>query len=66
LRLKKTEKELLDKRLSSELVEMARQTVAGQIQPIDDIRSTAAYRGAVAANLVAEFVRKLCVEAGQL
>jgi len=62
-RLKKTEQKLLGKRVGPELIEMARQTVAEQLQAIDDIRSTAEYRNAVAANLVAEFVQKLCVEA---
>jgi CO/xanthine dehydrogenase FAD-binding subunit len=65
LRLKKTEQALLGKPVSPELIEEARQSVAEQIQPIDDIRSSAEYRGAVAANLVAEFVRKLRWEAGQ-
>jgi CO/xanthine dehydrogenase FAD-binding subunit len=32
-----------------------------EIRPIDDIRSTARYRAAVAANLVAEFLEKLAV-----
>jgi len=65
MRLRKTEQALLGRQVSLELIEKARRTVAEQIQPIDDIRSTAEYRGAVAANLVAEFVRTLCSEAGQ-
>ena len=32
---------------------------AAAIQPIDDIRSTARYRTAVASNLVAEFLEQL-------
>ena len=64
VRLKTTEQKLLGERVGPELIEMARQTVAEQIQPIDDIRSTAEYRSAVAANLVAEFVQRLCADAG--
>lgn len=62
LRLRETERVLLGKKAEPGLVEGARRTVAQQIQPIDDIRSTARYREAVAANLVAEFVGKLCAE----
>jgi CO/xanthine dehydrogenase FAD-binding subunit len=36
-----------------------RRTAIAEIQPIDDIRSTAKYRAAVVANLVAEFLEKL-------
>lgn len=64
VRLKMTEQKLLGKRVGPELVEVAKGTVAEQIEPIDDIRSTAEYRNAVAANLVTEFVQKICVEAG--
>jgi putative cofactor-binding repeat protein len=38
---------------------MAREIVAREIRPIDDIRSTARYRAVVAGNLVAEFLEKL-------
>jgi CO/xanthine dehydrogenase FAD-binding subunit len=65
LRLKETEKELQGKRAEPALVENARQSVARQIQPIDDIRSSAQYRTAVAENLVAEFVQKLCEKAAR-
>ncbi|MGA1983158.1 MAG: FAD binding domain-containing protein [Acidobacteriaceae bacterium] len=37
----------------------ARAALAGEAQPIDDIRSTAKYRAAVAANLLEEFLRSL-------
>jgi CO/xanthine dehydrogenase FAD-binding subunit len=40
-------------------VSMAQQRAAAEIQPIDDIRSTARYRRAVAGNLVAEFLNRL-------
>lgn len=65
LRLKETERALLGKKVEPELVERARKTVAQQIKPIDDIRSTADYREAVAENLVADFVEKLCAEASR-
>ncbi len=65
LRLKETEKALLGKRPELALVDEARRTVAQQIKPIDDIRSTARYREGVAENLVTEFVEKLCAEASQ-
>jgi CO/xanthine dehydrogenase FAD-binding subunit len=60
MRLSTTERLLLGKRAEPRLAGAARETVAKQIQPIDDIRSTAAYRTAVAANLVADFVESLC------
>ncbi len=65
LRLRGTERALNGKKADVALVEVVRRTVADQIQPIDDIRSTSRYRTAVAMNLVAEFVEKLCAgEAG--
>jgi CO/xanthine dehydrogenase FAD-binding subunit len=65
LRLGETERALLGARVEPALIGRARRTVAQQIKPIDDIRSTARYREAVAENLVAEFVEKLCGEAGR-
>jgi CO/xanthine dehydrogenase FAD-binding subunit len=59
LRLTGTEKVLRGKRIDASFVEQARKTAAAEIRPIDDIRSTARYRAAVAGNLVAEFVEKL-------
>ncbi|MGC2803769.1 MAG: 2-oxo-4-hydroxy-4-carboxy-5-ureidoimidazoline decarboxylase, partial [Candidatus Acidiferrum sp.] len=41
------------------LIQSARKAAAGEILPIDDIRSTARYRGAVAGNLVADFLEQL-------
>lgn len=66
LRLTETEKVLIGKKTDRDVGKIAAQTVAGQIRPIDDIRSNASYRSAVAANLVAEFVQKLCSQAGSL
>ena len=64
LRLGDTEQVLLGKSPGRELATLAAQTVARQIQPIDDIRSTLGYRTAVAANLVADFVESLGSQAG--
>jgi len=65
VRLDETEQALLGKNPGSGLARQAAETVARQIQPIDDIRSTMRYRTAVAANLVAEFVEALGLEAGR-
>jgi CO/xanthine dehydrogenase FAD-binding subunit len=59
LRLTELEQMLKGKTVEPELLRLARTTAAGAIQPIDDIRSTAKYRAAVAGNLVAEFVEHL-------
>jgi OHCU decarboxylase len=62
LRLTETERTLKGKAINSELLLLARKAVAAEIRPIDDIRSTARYRAAVAGNLVAEFLRRLSSE----
>jgi CO/xanthine dehydrogenase FAD-binding subunit len=59
LRLRKTELVLQGRRIDRALLELARTTAAGEVQPIDDIRSTARYRAAVAGNLVTEFLEQL-------
>ncbi len=59
IRLKEVERLLRGKLIGPELVAQTRQMVAAAIQPIDDIRSTAKYRSAVASNLVAEFLEQL-------
>jgi len=58
LRLDETERVLTGKKIDSSLIETARKSVISEIRPIDDIRSTARYRAAVAGNLVAEFLEK--------
>jgi len=65
LRLRETEHALIGKNPGRELAGLAADTVARQIQPIDDIRSTLRYRTAVAANLVAQFVEALSSQAGR-
>jgi len=62
LRLHETEKVLTGKKIRPSLFDAARNSVLKEIQPIDDIRSTARYRSAVAGNLVAEFLEKLAAE----
>jgi CO/xanthine dehydrogenase FAD-binding subunit len=56
LRLHETERMLAGNKIGQSLIDEARKSVAAEIRPIDDIRSTARYRSAVAANLVAEFL----------
>ena len=43
----------------AETIAVARTALGGECRPIDDIRSTARYRAAVAGNLVEEFLRVL-------
>jgi CO/xanthine dehydrogenase FAD-binding subunit len=62
LRLSGTEQMLTGKKIEPSLIEIARKTAISEIRPIDDIRSTARYRAAVAGNLVAEFLEKLTAE----
>ena len=54
-----TEKALLNQPLTHETVKAARAALASEARPIDDIRSTAAYRAAVAGNLLEEFLQTL-------
>ena len=61
LRLFETERLLRGKSLDDSLISQARKIAAGEIKPIDDIRSTAKYRSAVLGNLVAVFLLKLRV-----
>jgi OHCU decarboxylase len=59
LRLEKLERELLGTSAASFPPAHLRRILAEEIAPIDDIRSTSAYRNAVAANLIAEFLQHL-------
>jgi len=59
VRLRETEKALRGKIIDSDLLLAARQAAMAEIRPIDDIRSTARYRAAVAGNLVVEFLNRL-------
>jgi OHCU decarboxylase len=59
LRLEETERVVNGKIIDVSLVRLARNTAITEIRPIDDIRSTAKYRAAVAGNFVAEFLNLL-------
>jgi CO/xanthine dehydrogenase FAD-binding subunit len=59
LRLTDLERVAKGKPIEPEFVQLARKATTAAIQPIDDIRSTARYRSAVASNLVAEFFEQL-------
>jgi OHCU decarboxylase len=59
LRLAATERIVRGKRIDLQLIQLAKMTAAAEVQPIDDIRSSARYRAAVAGNLVAEFLEQL-------
>ncbi len=61
LRLTETERVVAGNNIEPSLIDAARKSVTKEIKPIDDIRSTARYRAAVAGNLVAEFLEKLAV-----
>ena len=59
LRLVETERLVTGKAIDPALLALAKKRAIAEIQPIDDIRSTARYRSAVVGNLVAEFLEKL-------
>ena len=59
LRLRRTEETLLGRGWSPALVREARQALESEVAPIDDIRSSAAYRLHVAGNLLQEFLEGL-------
>ncbi len=59
LRLRQTEQTVMGRQINSALLGLARQTAVAEVRPIDDIRSTARYRAAVAGNLVVEFLNRL-------
>jgi OHCU decarboxylase len=59
LRLRQTEQALRGRPIDSALLQLARETAVAEVRPIDDIRSTARYRAAVAGNLVVEFLDRL-------
>ena len=56
LRCKQTEDAIRGKALADDTVKLARETLLREITPIDDVRSTAAYRLRVAANLLVDFL----------
>ena len=64
-RCTRTEQALVKQTLTSatlpRLIAAARAALADEARPIDDIRSTAKYRAAVAGNLLEEFLRQLAI-----
>src|SRR5271156_1746313 len=59
IRLMETERAVNGRTIDPDLLLLAKKVAAAEIRPIDDIRSTAQYRAAVAGNLVAEFLNRL-------
>jgi CO/xanthine dehydrogenase FAD-binding subunit len=59
VRLPQTEQWIAGKPIHSLAAEAARRLAISEVQPIDDIRSTLAYRSAVLGNLIVEFLEKL-------
>jgi CO/xanthine dehydrogenase FAD-binding subunit len=58
-RLTATERSLLNQPITPKTIAATRAAILSETLPIDDIRSTAKYRAAVAANLLEEFLRTL-------
>lgn len=61
LRAPETEKMLRGGKLGGAIVRAAQETLAREIAPIDDMRSSAKYRRRVAQNLLAEFCEMLAI-----
>jgi CO/xanthine dehydrogenase FAD-binding subunit len=59
LRLTATEQTLTGNPINPEIITRARASLTRETRPLDDIRSTADYRSAVAANLLEEFLRSI-------
>jgi len=59
VRARAAEAAVLGQAPGSEAAARARAALAGEIRPIDDVRSTAAYRLAAAQNVVARFIESL-------
>ncbi len=58
LRCTRTEAAVRGQAITAETLTSAERELLGEISPIDDIRSTAAYRRRVSANLLADFLRR--------
>ncbi len=59
IRLMQTEGVLLERAITPDRIQVARQAMLAEAKPIDDIRSTAEYRRRVSANLLEEFLLEL-------
>ena len=58
IRCERTEAVLVDQSLNAETIERAASTLAAEIAPIDDIRSTRDYRLQVSSNLLRDFLAR--------
>lgn len=59
IRLRQTEQIVNGKTMDARVIAQARDAARTEVRPIDDIRSTSAYRATVLGNLVAEFLQRL-------
>jgi xanthine dehydrogenase small subunit len=59
IRATQTESLLTGRTLTPELIEQARETIAREVMPITDLRSTEHYRRTVTAGVLAKFLRQL-------
>jgi len=64
LRCLKTESVVRGARIDQDVIERAKNEFAGEITPIDDIRSTRTYRLKVSLNLLEDFLRQLPMRLG--
>jgi xanthine dehydrogenase iron-sulfur cluster and FAD-binding subunit A len=62
MRLAETEVALLGRALNAKSIQLACAALQKEAKPIDDIRSTGAYRKRVAINLLTEFLTALATE----
>ena len=58
VRLKKTEKLLMDNKLTDQLIDKASKSAKKEVTPIDDIRSTGNYRRHICGILVKRFLKE--------
>lgn len=63
LRCVKTEESLRDRTLDAATIELAKKTLAAEIVPIDDVRSTKRYRVKVSLNLLDDFLSRISSQA---
>jgi len=59
LRCRQTEAALIDQPVDDDIVSHAVRTLAAEVSPIDDIRSTKDYRLQVSINLLKDFIFRL-------
>jgi xanthine dehydrogenase iron-sulfur cluster and FAD-binding subunit A len=59
IRASRTETLLAGATLTPEVIEQAKQTIAGEVTPITDLRSNEHYRRTVTGNVLVKFLRRL-------